>query len=394
MREPIVSIVRCLPEYSEPEVCAAVEEALNLIGGLDSLIGLGDVVLLKPNLLGPYPFETGATTNPLVIKAVALLARKAGAAEVIIGEGAGVGTNMAEVFRVTGVDRVAQEVGARLIDLATGGLVPQPVPGGRVFRRLRLPRVVLEANVIIDLPVMKTHDCLPVSLSLKNMKGVLDEGDKRRFHRWGLTQAIIDLNKVVLPELAIIDGTIGMEGPGPVHGLPVGLGVLVASWDPVAADAVAAKIMGFDPADLEYLQLAQDQGLGCADLSQIEVRGLTIEEVRRPFQRAELDFSQFHRLNSYIYESGMCSVCKHCFESFLLNLERKGKLDLIREATILLGQTVQMPERYEGELFLIGTCTRKFARAGKFLAGCPPRMEELEAFFEERFSGPGLKGGS
>jgi len=393
MREPIVSVVRCLPDYSEQEVYAAVEEALNLIGGIESLVGLGDVVLLKPNLLGPYPFETGATTNPLVVKAVAMLVRRAGAAEVIIGEGGGVGMNMAEVFRVTGVDRVAQDVGAKLLDLTTGGLVPQPVPGGKIFKRLRLPRAVLEANVIIDLAVMKTHDCLPVSLSLKNMKGVLDEGDKRRCHRWGLTQAILDLNKVVLPELAIIDGTVGMEGPGPVHGLPVGLGVLVASWDPVAADAVAAKIMGFEPADLEYLRLAQEQGLGCADLSRVELRGLSIEEVRRPFRRAELDFSQYRSINSHIYESGMCSVCKHCFESFIINLEREGKLDLIRDTTILLGQTVEMPEKYEGELFLVGTCTRRFGRAGKFLAGCPPRMEELEAFFGERFSGPGRKGG-
>lgn len=384
MRESTVSIVRCLPEYSEQEVYAAVEESLNLIGGIDALISLGDRVLIKPNLLGPFPFETGATTNPSVIKAVARLTLKAGAQEVVIGEGAGVGTNMAEVFSVTRVDKLAQDLDVKLLDLSTDEFLPQVVPGGMVFKRLKLPRVVLDADVIISIAVMKTHDCLPVSLSLKNMKGTLDEWDKRRFHKWGLTRAIIDLNKIVLPNLALIDGTVAMEGPGPIHGIPVGLGILIASWDPVAADAVASKIMGFEPEDLEFLRLAEEEGLGCADLSAIELRGLPIEEVQRPFERGELDFAKYQAMDIYIHESGMCSVCKHCFESFIINLEREDKIDLLRDSTILLGQTVQMPQKCKGDLFLIGTCTRRVSREGRFLPGCPPHMEDLEAFFKRR----------
>jgi len=93
---------------------------------------------------------------------------------------------------------------------------------------------------------------------------------------------------------------------------------------------------------------------------------------------------QYQRIRAYIYESGTCSVCKHCFESFLINLEREQNLDLIKDSTILLGQTVQMSQGYKGELFLIGTCTRRFLRGGKFLPGCPPHMDDIKAFFEQR----------
>jgi len=98
------------------------------------------------------------------------------------------------------------------------------------------------------------------------MKGVIRERDKKRFHKWGLAQAIADLNKVALPDLTIIDGTVGTEGLGPIHGVPANLGILITSRDTVAADTVAATLMGIAPAGLAVLRLAHFSSTGCARL--------------------------------------------------------------------------------------------------------------------------------
>ena len=288
-REPRVSIVKC-SEYQQFEaVKAALNKVTDLIGGLESLITPGDHVLIKPNLLCEADYKTGATTNPNVIFALAELCKEMGAKKVTVAEGAAIGADTDAVFDTLGIRELAQKHHCNLVNLLKEEFTYVMNPLGRNIKRLRLPRIFIESNVVINLPVMKTHDALAVTLGLKNLKGVIHQTDKKRFHKWGLAQTIVDLGQLVMPELTIVDATVALEGMGPVVGNPVGLGLLLASTDTIAVDRVSMAIMGFELAEVEYLKMAGEQGLGCTDLDKIKVVGEELNSVKRPFARLSLD---------------------------------------------------------------------------------------------------------
>ncbi len=244
----------------------------------------------------------------------------------------------------------------------------------------------MEADVIINVPVMKTHDVFPATLGLKNMKGVLQEKDKKRFHKWGLAQSIVDLNKLVLPQITVLDGTVCMEGMGPTHGTPVNLGIIISSLDTVAADTVAAAVMGIAPLKIEYLKLASEQGLGCADLSRIQVLGTSIEKIKRPFKQVKLDSGFWKEKGIEIYEKGACSGCRNTMAALIGNLEKnEDELDLIKGYTLIFGQNVKLPDKCKGKLVNIGLCTRKFRGKGGYIPGCPPHPQDILDFFEKMY---------
>jgi len=382
--ERIVSVVKCEKTDDSDSVREATLEALNLIGGLESLISPGDIVLLKPNVLCPFDYKTGAVTNPHIVRAMCRLVRAAGARRVIIAESAAVGfDDTMEAFTGSGIAAVAREEKAELVDLLDTPTVCMGIPNGQVFRRLYLPEVYMKANVVINLPVMKTHDIFPATLGLKNMKGLLQQADKKRFHRWGVAQGIVDLNKLVLAQLTVIDGTVAMEGIGPVYGTPVNLGVIVASFEAVAADAVAATIMGIDPMKVEYIKLAAEQGLGCADISQIQVAGCPISDVKRKFKTTRLDFDSYRKQGIVIHEAGACSGCRHFMES-MLTLYFKEDMDLLKGHTVVFGQTAKPPDTIEGDLLLFGSCMRKYRNQGTYIAGCPPHTVDIMKVLREK----------
>jgi len=383
MEKAIVSIAKCekTDDVHSKAIKETVSESLHLIGGLETIVCRGDTIIVKPNLVAPYGYKTGAVTNPYVVEAVCELAKDAGGGRIIIADGAAVGSRTGEVFSVSGIKVVARKIGAELIDLKNTQTILVGISNGVKIRRIRIPRIVMEANIIINVPVMKTHDVFPATLGLKNMKGVLQENDKKRFHIWGLAQCIVDLNKLVLPSLTVLDGTIGMEGLGPTRGTPVNLGVIISSFDTVAADTVGASVMGINPGEIEYIKLASEQGLGCADLSRIEVRGRKIEEVRRPFKRVTLKAGEYLKKGIKVYEKGACSGCKHTIEHLVANLEKEGKLYLLKPYTIMFGQTVAPPATYEGKLIKFGSCTKKYKGKDDYIPGCPPHPEDVLAFF-------------
>jgi len=368
IKEAQVSIVKCEKIHHYESVKKAVKDCLDLIGGLDSLVSAGDRILIKPNLIAPYHYRTGATTNPLVIRALCALAKKAGAVRVSIADGSAVGHKTEEVFAVTGLKELSAKIGVALIDFKKAKAVYMGIPTGKIFRRIKIPQIFMEADVIINVPVMKTHDVFPATLGLKNMKGVLQEKDKKRFHKWGLAQSIVDLNKLVLPQITVLDGTVCMEGMGPTHGTPVNLGIIISSLDTVAADTV----------------LAFEQGMGCADLSGIQVLGTSIERVKKPFKQVKLEFKTFRKKGIEIYEKGACSGCRNTMAAFIGNLEKnEDELDLIKGCTLILGQNVKLPDKCKGKLVNIGLCTRKFRRKGEYIPGCPPHPQDILDFFEK-----------
>ena len=372
---PVVSIVRCDAYDSVEAILEHARSACDLIGGLESLIMPGDTVLLKPNLVQPYPYETGTTTNPHLVEAIALLCREKGARRIVIGDGSCVGADTRKAFEDCGFTGIANRIGAELVDFANSEFQYVVNPLAKKMKRIRIPLAFIESDVVIDLPVMKTHDSLEVSLGLKNMKGLLQTADKKRFHKWGLAHSIVDLNHIARPDLTIIDGTVGMEGAGPTSGEPVNLGLLLASKDVVAADRVALEVMGFSLDEVPYIRMAAESGIGCADLNEIEIEGLAIDEARHPFKRNSIDPDLLTEMGIEFVACDACSGCANALASFMGMLNRRDALETMRNTVFLYGQNVrELPEeRTRGKRVIrMGSCTRKLIGYGHYLPGCPP----------------------
>ncbi|HEX3043331.1 MAG TPA: DUF362 domain-containing protein [Bacillota bacterium] len=385
-----VSIVKCR-EYEQFEaVKTAVKQVTDLIGGLESIITPGDQVLLKPNLLCASNYQTGATTNPNIIFAVAELCREVGAKRVIVAEGACIGDDTDQVFDALGIRELAARHQCGLVNLLKDEFQYVVNPLGRKIKRIRLPRTFIESNVVINLPVMKTHDALAVSLGLKNLKGIIHSSDKKRFHKWGLAQAVVDLGQLALPELTIMDGTVGLEGVGPIVGNPVGLGLMLASTDTIAVDRVSMEIMGFGLEEVDYLRMAGEQGLGCTDLSQITILGEDLDQVKRPFARLSLDLDILNRLRIRLLDCDACSGCHNAISAYLNNLQIHNRLETLQDSTLVYGQNASAENlsKVDGRMIRLGICTRNLPGAeGIYVPGCPPHPFHIHDFL----AGKGLE---
>ena len=234
---------------------------------------------------------------------------------------------------------------------------------------------------------MKTHDTYPATLGLKNIKGVIREKDKKRFHLWGLSQCIVDLNKLLLPHITIEDGTIGMEGYGPMYGIPANLGAIISSFDTVAADYVASEVMGIKPDSIEYLKLAIEQGLASDNISDIEVLGLQVKEIKKKFSRASLEEDELKKYNIKILEGGACSGCRITLEAYLYRMQKDGLFSNIKDYTFVLGQNVKVPKNLKGSVVKFGACT-KASKAETvsqelfYVQGCPPHPDMTDQYIE------------
>ena len=246
----------------------------------------GANVLLKPNLVEFDPL-TSINTEPRLVAAAVLAFRRLGAASVRVGEGPGHRRDVQDVVTRSGLADALAGVEAPFVDL-------NGAPMRRVSLRshytdlgeLWLPTPVLDADVVVSMPKMKTHHWAGVTLSLKNLFGTLPGRvygwPKNILHWAGIEQSILDIAGAVRPSYAIIDGIVGMEGNGPISGEPVGSGVLVFADDPVSADTIGAMLMGFDPEQIAYISEA-GRFLGQADPAWIAQRGEDPGRLTRAF---------------------------------------------------------------------------------------------------------------
>ncbi len=370
--QSIVAIQACADHGNLTAVRTALARLLDRIGGVEAVVSPGDRVLLKPNLVVDQPYTTGVTTNPTVVMAMADLCRAAGAKEVIVAEGSAVGADTGAVLRKLGFYDRAETHACRIVNFHQDTYTHVVNPLGKNIKRIRMPRTWLEADVVINLPCMKTHDALGATLGLKNMKGVIHPQDKKRFHKWGLEQCIVDLAHLTLPELTVMDATIGLEGDGPVVGDPVGLGLLLASKDTVALDRICLEIMGFDRDEVGYVHLAAEAGLGRDDPAEIVVAGSSVAAVRRPFRRMTLDQAMLAELDIRILPCDACSGCQNVITAYLNSRQAAGTLASLRDTTFVYGQNPRLPDGARGRIVRFGSCTRMMSDQGTYIPGCPP----------------------
>lgn len=279
----VVSMARTeRPNLSVEEVEALVREALEPLGGIGHFVRPGQTVLLKPNLTLFMLADEGSTTDPRLVAALARLCYGAGAGKVIVGESSGGGSNTDYVMRVTGVKLLAQRAGAETVDFHICEQREVDVPDGQVIQRILLPAPLLDADVVINLPKMKTHNWDWISGALKNWVGIL-RPDVRELHHDAQTfDEYVDLLFRVPAQLHVMDALVRGVGNGPGANTGEFYGAVLAATDPVAMDAVAAQILGFDPSSIGFVQVARERGLGVGDPNQIAVVGVPLDRALRP----------------------------------------------------------------------------------------------------------------
>mgnify|MGYP005840232453 CR=1 FL=1 len=225
-------------------------------------------IVIKPNLIANQPYPT--TTSSKTVEAIIKNLKKFGK-EIIIAEGAG-WTDTYAAYRDQGYQQIAEKHGVKLVDLNIDRVEIVENPKAIVLKEYELP-LTLKDSYLVSTAVLKVHSQAGVTLSVKNMLGATIGGHKGRFHRRGIHESIVDINLYKAPNLAIIDGREA-NVKGELGGEIQTFDLMIFSQDPVAADAVGAKILGVDPLSVKHLILAQEKGLGTADLGKIEVREL------------------------------------------------------------------------------------------------------------------------
>jgi uncharacterized protein (DUF362 family) len=246
----------------------------------------GKRIVLKPNLVEFDP-NTVINTHPLVVHATYEAFRKLGAAEVKIAEGPGHRRATLDLAEAAGYFSIVPKFEDIFTDLNLDSVakreIVQPVSQ---LKSLYLPHTVLDCDLLVSLPKMKTHHWAGATLAMKNLFGLVPGGiygwPKNVLHWAGIPQSIVDLHHLFPRQFAIVDGIVGMEGNGPIQGTPKQAGVLVSGSDVAAVDATCCRIMGIDAAKIEYLQLARGpQNLAETSFHQT---GETVKSVRNPFK--------------------------------------------------------------------------------------------------------------
>jgi uncharacterized protein (DUF362 family) len=309
----VVSVVK----IKNDNIDYAVRNAIDLLGGMESIAADKERILLKPNLVSPTPEDV---TKPGVIKALAQLMKEAGK-DVSIGEGsAAAGPNLRPgnvggvcrtknidtlndvqqiVFDTLGYSDLAQSLRIPLINLHTGKMSKVKIPNGFVFKEISLHRSLTETDLLCSVPMMKTHGLATVTLGIKNMMGVYPgqvygtvrsavHSKAAKVEPSGTASAIVDMARANKLGLVVVDASIAMQGQGPSvyqGGQLVKMDLIIAGTNPLATDMVSAAIMGFRPEEISTFVWAWKAGMRPSSLDDIEIRGKRIYEVRKNFLR-------------------------------------------------------------------------------------------------------------
>jgi len=370
-----VAIVKGKASPDLAAVFELVKRAVDLVGGMDSIVGKGDTVALKPNIVTGRLSGPGVTTDPRVLEALINLAYEAGAGEVLVVEGSGYGSPTEKAFELSGVRDMAERNGAGVVDVDADELVKVEVPNPLVLNAVSVSKRFWEADVRVNVPVMKTHDQMLMTLGMKNLKGIIPKPQKRLFHRIGLAKAIVDLNKAVPLDLTVVDAIHAMEGLGPSFGDIIEMDAVMASRDVYSLDVVGARVMGFPPEEIEYLKLASEQELVRLDGSGIEVVGDSVDAVARSFKRPPMDLAPMEGVT--VIEKGACSACRGTIRSVFFDLEQMGLLSDVRDLVIVVGPQAKLPEDLAHKPIIMGTCLGSLAGEGRYVLGCPPNNDKM-----------------
>jgi len=281
-------------------------------------------VLVKPNILGPFPPERGVTTDPRIISAIVQELKKYRPKEIIVGDNSGsIHFDPFKIAKITGI-----------LDASDGcyNNIAREVVGVKVESKyideLFISKIIKEADYIINVPKFKTHSLTTITGAIKNMFGIIPGGKKAKLHTFGRTikgfaELLVDIYQIRIPDLNIMDAIIGMEGVGPTNGQTRVIDKIISSDNGISLDSVMAAMMGLKPYTIELLQVAKERNLGETDISNIIIDGEleVISGFKTPNNGALQKIRKIavpHIFNfasvKPIVNPNKCKICKKCIE--------------------------------------------------------------------------------
>ena len=303
-----------IENYSLDKIESFVRDALSVIDEKGALFSSGQKVLLKPNLLRGFSPENCVTTNPIVVESVCRLLKDYSVGQITISDSPALGS-LEAVASKAGYDPLKKKYGVKIVPLSD----PIPFESEEGIPHLKIAGCLQEFDRIINLPKVKSHCQMTMTLATKNLFGLvigkrkpilhcLVKNDKVKFGKM-----LIDIARHVNPCLTLADGIEAMQGQGPIHGTPYPLGVLLASTDMTALDRVAAEIIKFPINKVYALEAARLKGYGNYDLDNIEISGVTdlaklaVSDFE-PARAMDISFNPYRIMKSFLkqfYEIGI-----------------------------------------------------------------------------------------
>jgi uncharacterized protein (DUF362 family)/Pyruvate/2-oxoacid:ferredoxin oxidoreductase delta subunit len=316
-----VSVRKCI-EYDVHEVYTQISEIYKHTDGPDVK---GKKVLVKPNILTDDDPAKCISTHPVVVEAMIRFLQSKGAT-VLVGDSPAVHTPKFK-GKKSGIWKVCEITGAKWVDFTLNPIEKKLRKG-----KIRIAKVVDEIDLIISLPKFKTHELVYFTGAIKNTLGLVPGFSKAKQHalhqdRSGFSEFLVDLNEIITPDYFLMDGIKGMEGPGPGRGLPVEIGLLFGSTNPLVLDMIASQIAGYDPMVIptsktaffrkKWLQSEEDIIYDGPELRSIIKEGFTKipvtgnNNIALQFVMRRIQFlKKLERRPVFIHES--CSGCQKC----------------------------------------------------------------------------------
>jgi len=251
--------------------------AIAAVGGIERFVKPGADVIVKPNICHAYHGpEYATTTNPDVVAAIVALCLGAGAKRVRVLDFPFGGTPQAS-YEASGIAAAVKTAGGQMESINRMKFRQTALPQGKILRSSHIYGDILDADAVINVPIAKTHGSATLTLGMKNLMGVIQ--DRNALHARGLHQCIADLNSGVKPQLTVVDAIRILTANGPTGGNlddVQRLDTIIASADVVAADAYATGLFGMKPADVKYIKLGAEMGLGTLDLGSIWIEEIAV----------------------------------------------------------------------------------------------------------------------
>jgi len=372
---------RVSPKPFDEEVLKAVENILKPLGGPEAFAGPGDKVLIKPNICSD---NLWITADRRVYYALAVLFSNAGC-KVIIGENPVIDTPSRKLYESEELKRVAEKAGVKVVNFRFDEFVKVRVPEAKLYGEIELSKYVVEADVLVNVPTMRKHGLSGLTLSIKNLYGLVSLRQRYIMHSRSLYWGLIDIAKAVKDKLklTVMDGILATT-----NGVLAPIGLVLASTDFVALDTVAAKILGWDPMKLETIKYAYQEKLGEADPEKIELEGISWKDVSEYAEKYGVYFeSTWPKPEEVAAKLGKVEVisgtpCPTCERNVakVLSTFKLEDFENSPEIAIIVGPEAKPVPRKTN--IIVGECLKKYAGEGVFVGCCPTYTHDIKAALE------------
>ena len=349
------------------------------LGGIEKIVKPGQSVFIKINLVEGHEAITGGITDVHLCETVIeLLKEYCHPGRITVGEQTNTGELTKKTFERNGYTAMCARQKVELIDFEDGEYVPVPIENALYANVVPFPKAILDADVFITLPLLKNHDTVCITGALKNSFGCIPHAMRRQTHRdTAIEQCIVDLSRVRIPDFAIIDGRIGMEGiaGGSHFDHPRYANRIIMGADPVAVDTVCAHVMVQNPR-VRYLQWADQYGLGNCNLDYIDIYGMPLEEAKVPFMTPGEEHEERTDGKLHLIDLHSCSFCRAVAQGAL---HRFTATSVANPVDIVYGPyDWDVPKDRAERCILLGDCIQERYRGlGTWIPGCPMHYDEF-----------------